>query len=500
MADRRALPWLLALVPFALHLVAAGRYDFFRDELYFIACGRHLALGYVDQPPLIPWIAALSQTAGHNLILLRSIPALSAAGAVLVTCALVRLLGGKTIAQVLAGLAVGLAPVIVGVTATLNTTTFEPLLWTLVAYFAARAVIEEDATWWMAAGIIAGVTLETKYTILFFLIALLVSLLAVGPRGTLRTKNFARGVLYAFGIASFSLVWQIQHGFPFVELLRAGASGKNVVLSPLGYIASQIVVFTPLAALLWIGGTIALLVDPHLRRVRFLGVTFVVLFVFFLAMHAKDYYLVGAYPMVIAAGGVAFERLCRRVRWLPVTYAALAAAGALVLAPLAEPLLPIETYVHYQDTVLGALHVHLQKDEVADTSTIPQTFADEFGWRELARAVERATATLTLAEREHAAVYTQNYGEAGAVDFYGAGVPPAISGHNSYWLWGPHGATTYIIVGGRIADHRRAFADVRAFETLRTPHAMPYENVTIFVARRMTIAPEVLWPAVRHYD
>jgi len=156
--------------------------------------------------------------------------------------------------------------------------------------------------------------------------------------------------------------------------------------------------------------------------------------------------------------------------------------------------------VHYQDTVLGALHMKLQKDEVADMSTIPQTFADQFGWRELARAVERATATLSAAEREHAAVYTQNYGEAGAMDFFGRDVPPAVSGHNNYWLWGSHGATTYIVVGDRIVDHRRAFADVRAIETLRTPYAIPYENVTIFVARGMRIAPEVLWPLVRHYD
>jgi hypothetical protein len=498
--DRRGLPWLLALVPFALHLAAAGRYDFFRDELYFIACGRHLAAGYVDQPPLIPWIAALSQSAGHNLVLLRSIAALGAAGAVLVTCALVRLLGGKSIAQILAGLAVGLAPVIVGVTATLNTTTFEPLLWTLVAYFAARAVIDEEASWWIGAGVVAGISFETKYTILFFLVALVVSLLAVGPRGTLRTTNFGRGVALALGLASFSISWQIAHGFPFVELLHAGASGKNVVLSPLGYLSSQIVIFTPLAALLWIGGAVGLLVDSNFRRVRFLGLTFVGLFAFFLAMHAKDYYLVGAYPMVFAAGGVTFERLCRRIRWIPLTYATLAAAGALILAPLAAPLLPIDSYVRYQDAVLGTLHMNLPKTEVADTGTIPQTFADQFGWRELARAVERATATLTPAERAHAAVYTQNYGEAGAVDFYGTDVPFAISGHNSYWLWGSHGATTYIIVGGRIDDHRRAFVDVRALETLHTPHAMPSEDVTIFVARAMRAAPEVLWPLVRHYD
>lgn len=498
--DRRALPWLIALVPFALHLAAASNYGFFRDELYFIACGRHLAAGYVDQPPLVPWLAALSQSAGRNLVLLRLLAALGSAGAVLATCALVRLLGGKTIAQILAGLAVGLAPVIVGVTATFNTTTFEPLLWTLVAYFATRAVIDEDPSWWMIAGATAGVAFETKYTILFFLVALVASLLILGPRDTLRTTGFGRGVAIALGLASFSIVWQIAHGLPFIELLRAGASGKNVVLSPMGYINSQLVIYTPLAAVLWIGGTIALLVDPHFQRVRFLGVTFAGLFVFFLALHAKDYYLVGAYPMVFAAGGVAFERLCRRARWVPLGYATLAAAGALAFAPLAVPVLPIESYVPYQDAVLGALHMRLAKAEVADTSAIPQTFADEFGWPELAHAVERASATLTPEERAHAAVYTQNYGEAGAVDFFGTGVPPAISGHNNYYLWGPHGATTYIIVGGHIGDYRRAFADVRALETLHTPHAMPFEDVTIFIARSMRVAPEVLWQHVRHYD
>lgn len=486
----------LACVPLIVHIFALNNYGFFRDELYFIICGRHPALGYVDQPPLIPLIAAFTQSSGENLWLLRIVPALMQSGAVFAACAIVRLQGGGRAAEVLAGIAVGLAPEILGIDATLNTTSIEPLTFTLVVYAMLRAIVRDQPRWWIVAGVVAGVSLEAKYTIAFWALALVISLAACGPRAPFARRDFWLGVLACVAIAAPSVIWQAAHGFPFLELLRNGAHGKNVDLGPAAYLVQQILIYTPFAAPLWASGIVALVWQT---RTRFIGIAAVLMYALFIALHAKDYYQVGIYPVLFTAGAVAIERLARRIAF---AYAGLIATGALLLVPLATPLLPERTFIAYRTNVLGALHLVPRESEHHAQGALPQYFADMHGWRELADRVAYAERTLSADERAGAAVFGQNYGEAAAVDFFGDGSLPVISGHNSYFLWGPHGDhPVLIIIGGNAADHRRVYADVREIARVHSAYAMPYENdLPIYIARRPKIEFTQIWPQSKSYN
>lgn len=237
-----------AAAAFALHIAFANRYDVFRDELYFIVCGRHLAFGYVDQPPMVPVLAAAMYGLGHQTWLLRLPVVLAAAALVLVACAFVRLLGGGRGATVMAGAATAFAPMFLGIAATLNTTSFEPLCWTLVAYLIARRIILDERSAMLWCGAVVGVTLEIKDSIPLWLIALAIGLLATGARRILATRETALGVLIAIALVLPNIVWQATHGWTIVELLTNGAHGKNVVLAPLAFIGNQIFVMNPLFA------------------------------------------------------------------------------------------------------------------------------------------------------------------------------------------------------------------------------------------------------------
>lgn len=490
----------LALLTLAIHIATDGGYGYFRDELYFIACGEHPAWGYVDQPPLIPLAAHLSRIfLGDSLYALRLMPGVAAALTVGLTCEFARMLGGGRFAQLVAGLTTLLAPVYLSFGLLLTTNALDPLLWTLVAYCAARVVHDDDERWWLPAGIAAGIALEAKYGIVPFLVALFVGLVATGARRSFAFPHFYVGALLGALIALPSVVWQWSHGWPFAELLRAGASGKNVVLGPAQFAASQLLLLGPLAAIVWVPGLAAFLLSPALRPYRFLGAAFVVFVALEFALHAKGYYATPAYATLFAAGGVALERYVS-ARAARIAVAGAVALQGLVLAPFALPILSPPAFIAYS----RALHVTEQPTERHAQSVLPQTYADMFGWPELARDVARVYRALPARDRERAGVFTDNYGEAGAIDFFGPdeGLPGALSGHNNYFLWGPgpYDGSVLIRVGSTADDLRRRCASVVLGGVHDHPYAMPYErHLPIWVCRGLREPLPKLWPQVKDY-
>jgi hypothetical protein len=223
----------------------------------------------------------------------------------------------------------------------------------------------------------------------------------------------------------------------------------------------------------------------------------------FVVQRGKQYYLSPLVPILAAAGAVAFEATAARRGWRKATGGCAGAVlvAGLVSLPLFLPVLPAERYVRYA-APFGLADVRLERH---DAAALPQWFADRFGWREMVAEVARVYSTLPVEDRQHTMVFAQNYGEAGAVDFFGEplGLPPAISGHNSYWHWGTRGRSpaTLLIIGGRPEDHQQSFESVEAAGTHAHPLAMPYESpLTIYVCRRLKRPIEEIWPRVRHYD
>ena len=431
---------LLALANFLMHIYFNNRYGYFRDEFDYMACGDHLAWGYVDHPPLIPFLIKICRLVlGDSLRSIRFIPALATSAAAILAAMIARELGGRRFAMVLSALAFIVSPISLSDGSLLTTNCLEPLLWMGCVYFAILAIKRDDARYWLWFGVVAGLGLEEKYSIAVLGFSIVAGLLLTAQRRVFANKWFWLGGALAFLVFLPNFLWNVQHHWPFVELMHnIKAEGRDVVLSPAVYFAQQVLIVHPILAPIWIIGVLAFLFSARLKPYRFLGWTYLVAFTVFVALKGKNYYLGPIYVAYLAAGAVVVESFIARSRqvWLkPVLVVVILAAGAW-LAPIVMPVLPVDQFVSYMDKlpfkVPRSEHSHMR-------ATLPQHYADQFGWEEIVAKVNEAYLKLSPAERSGCAVFAQDYGQAGAIDFLGRryGLPPALSGHQTYYLWGP---------------------------------------------------------------
>ena len=250
----------LSLSLFAAHLLVNGRYGYFVDELYYLACSHHLDWGYVDQPPLIAVITWIERvTLGDSLRALRFLPAVADGLLVLLTGLIARELGGRRYAQILACVAVIVAPLYLGLGNLLTMNAFEPLFWMGCALIAIKIFKGGSPKLWLLFGLLAGLGLENKHSMLFFGFGFFVGLLLTSERRFLSSPWFWLGGLLAFVIFAPNLQWEIERGFPTVELLRnVQKSGRNVSLGWAGFLAQQILVMQPARRALVVGRTLVL--------------------------------------------------------------------------------------------------------------------------------------------------------------------------------------------------------------------------------------------------
>ncbi len=443
---------------------------------------------------------------GDSLLAIRLIPALAGVGLVLLTGALVRHLGGERFAQALAAVAVLVAPFYLSFDSYLSMNSVEPLLWMGCVLMLIRMIKTGDTRLWIWFGVIAGIGLENKDTMLLFGFALIAGLLMTPERRLISSRWFFIGGMVAFLIFLPNLIWMIQHHFPHLEMLaNIKRNGRNVALSPIGFFGQQVLGMQPVAFPIWICGLWAFLFSEQGRPFKALGFAYVVALVALLLAQGRFYYLAAAYPMLIAGGAVAIERWLAvpRWRWVRATYLGLLAVTGGLTALIVLPILPPETYIRYTHF----LHVSQPQIEHRQSSELPQTLADRFGWPEMAAAVAKAYNSIPADERARTAIFGQNYGEAGAIDFYGPklGLPKAISGHVNYWYWGPRGYTgESMIVLGDISRERleQHFARVEAVGAVGNPYAMASEHFTIYLCRepKGSETLEQLWPKLKNWD
>ncbi len=498
----RALPWIAAGATLVFHLVANPHYGFFRDELYFIMCGFRPDWGYVDQPPLVPLLAALTQLGGHSLVLLRAVPALFAAATVFVAIALAAELGGGSFARVLTAIVVVLSPVLASFGGKVGTDEGLPFLWTLAAYAVLRVVRGADPRWWLVAGAALGIALEMKYSTVFFGAALVAAVLVLPERRIVASRWFLGALALCALIALPSVLWQAAHGLPMLELLRNGQHGKNVVVSPLAFLGQQVLITGLFFWPVWLAGLAYLARE---RTTRFLALAYVLLIAAMIVLHGKHYYPAAIYPIPFAAGCAALEAWTTRARIVRPVLAAALLAGGLVFVPFVLPVLPEQTYLGYEASVMRALHVSrgATATEHHAASTLPPDFADMHGWPELAGTVERVVAGLRPGERDHALIVTGNYGEAAALEFFGRDLPPVASGHNQYFLWGFHGRSGEVVidVGGDCGADEHLFASAQRAATAGTPYAISYErDLPVMVCRGLRGSLPAIWPRLKDYN
>ena len=493
----------LATAKLLIHLAVNGRYHFFRDELYYIVLGQRLDFGFVDVPPFTPLVAQASRLLfGDSLLWLRVFPALAGAATVVLAGLLARKLGGGRLAQVLAAVSVIASAVILNFGYLLTNNAFDILFWTLAAYILAVILKDGRPKLWPVFGLVAGIALQNKYSIAFFVAALGIGFLLTSARSQLRSGWFWTGAAVAFAVFLPNLLWQIRHGLPFIELNRNAVAHKNAVLSPLQFVGGQITDALPFVFAVILIGLFYFLLAGEMKPVRAFGWAYLALLAFFILSGGKPYYLAAIYPTMLAGGAVALERWSSRprLRWLaPVSLILIVLTGAAA-APFAVPVLPVDKLA----SLSQRLGITPPAGERKAMGLLPQHFADQFGWEGLTETVARVYQGLGDADRAVCGIFAQNYGEASAIDVLGRkfGLPAAMSGHNQYWVWGPvpGRGEVMIVIGGNAEDHRQAYREVVEAARHTNTYAMPYESdLPIYLCRGLKVKIADLWPRVRDY-
>jgi 4-amino-4-deoxy-L-arabinose transferase-like glycosyltransferase len=490
----------LAAAKIILQVGGIRSYGFFRDELYYMACGEHLAWGYVDQPPLIALVAWIARHVfGHSIVGLRIFPVLAGAAVVFLTGIFARELGGGRLAQSVAAVSILFAPAFLAFDSFFSMNAFEPLFWLLCAWIVVRIVRGATPKLWLVFGIVAGLGLENKHTMLVFGFALAAGLLLTGERRLFRSKWIWMGACVALLVFFPNLIWEARHGWPQLQVVRNAQLYKNIPISPLDFLGEQVAFLNPIAFPLWLSGLVWYFTASEGKRFRFLAWTYLIVLAIFMFLGGKSYYVLPAYPILFAGGGVMLERFAesrKRLR-MAIVYTAVIVVGGFIALPFGVPVLPVNTFLRYSRLLPYSSLANTERDAVG--VPLPQLYADMFGWQNMADTVGQVYHGLPVSDRADCAILGGNYGETGAIDYYGPalGLPKAIGGHNSYFYWGPRGYSgeCVIVFGEQSAEFVKLFGEVRQAATITSPHAMPNEqSVPVYVCRKPRAPLAVLWP------
>jgi hypothetical protein len=487
-----------------LHLLFNGRYNFFRDELYYIECSKHLAWGYADQPPLIALSVRVSRILlGDSLLALRLFAALSMIGVLALGVLIAREMGGRKYALWLTGLCLFFGPIWLNLGYLMTMNSYEHLIWTACAYVIVRFINTGNPKLWLWFGVLCGIGLENKYAITTFGAGVVLGLMLTRERRIFLNKWIWLGGAAAFAIYLPNLIWNIQHHWPFLEIIRnIKAEGRDVVLSPPRFLFEQLLLTLPLSVFVWGTGLLWCFFSRMGKKYRVLGITFLFVVIGFMVMHGKNYYSTPIYPAMMASGAVALESwLSGRLRVVGWVYAALIVAMGIYILPMVVPVLPVDAYLRYQEK---SIFKPPKSEHSHEHAELPQVYADQFGWTEITDAVAQAWQQIPESDRKDCAIFGQDYGVAGAIDFYGSKhrLPNAISGHQNYWIWGPRGysGNCMIVVGDNRKRLEELFEDVQ-YVTTSAPNPYGLETeLPVWICRRAKFGTlEKAWPMIKRW-
>lgn len=490
-----------ALLKLLIHLYYNRFYGYHLDELYFLSCGRHLSFGYVDHGPWVPWMARLSEELfGDSLSALRLIPALAGSLSMCLVGWMVRALGGGRYAITLACLGFLIAPVYLMPGNILSLPSFEPLFWGGASLLLIRLIQTGDKRLWLWIGLVVGFGLLNKHSMLFFIAGLFVGMLATPLRKDLLTPWPWAGLGISLAVFAPNLWWQIEHGWPTLEFLRALNQRTMSRISLSEFLLGQLFYVHPTNALLWVTGLGYFLFNRKAwsegnlpgNRYRLLAWIYLTVLAILVTAKGKIYYLGPAYPVLLAGGSVAVEGFVqsRNLYPLKVVLPILLVTGGFIAAPIGLPMMPIEWLNGYvQTATLGAIE---------NSYELTGVFQDQFGWKEKVTKVAEVYHSLPEEEQRECVILARHYGEAGAVDLFGPalGLPPAVCGHLTYYLWGPgtREGKTAVALGVHEQELRELYEEVTP---IPYPPASTGMQSPIHLCRRPRMTLQAVWPLLR---
>jgi hypothetical protein len=485
-------------IKLGLHFPFIERYGYHGDELYFIECARHLALGYVDHPPFVPWIARLSgDLFGYHLASLRLFAVLAGAASVPLTVLLAREWGGKRAAQLIAGVTMLIAPAYLQMAAFLNIAVFETFFWTLCAYLITLVIKRHEPKWWIAVGVVAGIGLLNKHTMLLWGLGMAVGLLLTEHRRYLRSPWLWLGVLSAFLIFLPNLIWQGQHEWATLQFIHNIQSGMLAAIPRILFLLGQLLYMHPFSTPIWAAGLVFFFSEAG-KPYRVFGWLYLVVFAVLLVPPGKPYYLAPAYPALFAGGAVMLEQMFERRRWkwpVPAILTALLLSGG-VTALFALPILPLEE----KDAVIQRAFAFA----IDDPTMVSGDYHLQYGWPEQAAVVSRVYQSLPAHEQAKTVILTERYSEASAINFFGEAwhLPRAYSGHMTHYLWGPPKSTPEVVIAYGIAPKQleSLCAPIAKMDEIVHPMAMKHEsNLPVYVCRPSEKSLRDAWPEFKRY-
>ena len=497
---------ILVLVKLLIHLStnAFASYGIFRDEFYYLACSHRLDLGYVDQPPLSIYILAFSRVLiGDSLFALRLLPAVAGALTVLITGLMVRKLGGGMLAVTVACLAVIVAPIHLAMNTVYSMNCYDILLWVLAAYILILIVNENKPKYWIILGLVIGLGLLNKISMIWFVIGLFIAILLTNQRKNLLTRWPYFTAIIAFVLFLPYIIWNFTHNFAHLEFIRNATRWKYASISPVDFISGQFMLLQPVTLPVWLAGLYYFFFSKEGKSFRMLGIIYVAAFlILVINIHSKPEYLSPAYPMLFAAGAVQIGKISQRNYWvwLKYTIPILIVIGGIITAPIALPFLPVKKYIQYSKRIDIAPGSY----EAKELGELHQFYADMFGWENMAETVSQVFVSLPLEEKTKTVIFGRNYGEAGAIEYYSRkyDLPAVISSHNNYWIWG-YGAEDYktvIFIGGAQEDYLDFFEEVEQAAMIRCDYCMPYENnLPVYICRKLKRPLEEIWNSIKNY-
>lgn len=498
--------WWVAFAQLALHLVWSTRgYGYFGDELYYLASIQHLDFGYVDHPPFSIWLlAAWSGIFGKSLVAIRVLAAALGAAAVVLAGLLASELGAKARAQLLTAVVFALAPVNLVVSGYYSMNVVDAVVWLLAFVAVARVLRAPSRAGWVGLGVVLGVGLLNKLSILWFGAGLFVGLSLTPHRRLLLTSGpwLTGGIAAALFVPH--ILWQIAHGWPTAEFVRVATTQKMVPVPAAEVIAQQVLVWNPVVLPLWVWGLGLLIWRPPTSTGRVFAAIYVVTAAILVANGtSRSNYLALAAPPLVAAGALALERATRGERWrwvLPATTGFVACVG-LAGSPLTIPILEPEALSQFQ----AAVGISAPKMEHQHRSTLDQHFADMLGWDDVVASAAAVYRELPPEDQPRTVFLAPSYSTAGAIDVLGPaeGLPHAISGHNSYWLWGPGDAdgSVVVILGGEREHWTQYWKTLEEAAVWDCGYCTATRNhQSVFVAREPRQPLPEMWPKLRHYN
>lgn len=478
-------------------------YGFFTDELYFIACSKRLYWGFVDQPPLsIALLTFITNLFGYGILIVRILPALSTAATVFVAGMITKRLGGSTMSIIIAELAIMVVPVFQIFGSFYSMNAYEPLVWALIMFFVVKMVQEDNTVYWLHIGVLMGIGLEMKHTIVLYGIALLFGMLLTSKRKLLFNKWAIWGGIACFILILPNLVWQYANDFPSLELYRNSFLYKNIDKPYLQVFIEQVIFINPATFLLWFTGLVYLL-TPAGKNFRFLFFAYILLLLIMMAGHSsRPDRIASIYILLIVFGVIAIDKIRKASGKLfaQISITILLLISGVILTPIFCPVLPPAKLKPY----IASLGLSFNLEEGKKNEPVPQWLADRIGWEQLAEDVLKVYQSLPEKERENSVIVSSNYGEAGALELYGPkyGLPKVYATHNSFHSWGPppDWVKTFIGVYIDVENVKDKFDSIEVAAVYHCAECTkPQQEIPIYILRGPKFSIQKEWNNFKMY-